>query len=298
MKFNSITGGSTSGTMWDGMGNKMSEATDVVIETRPADGVALLELNRPDALNAVNMDVRQKLAASADSLVEDPDIRVIVIAGRGGNFAAGSDVKVFAQTGAGSLLAQRMHRYWESLAHCPKPVIAAVEGYALGGGCELAMHADIIVAARTASFGQPEIKLGLMPGAGGTQRLLRAIGKYKTMLLALTGEMLPATEAEKYGLVSRLSEEGEALEEALKLARMRNFARSRIISPMSWKRCALPRRLRMCSGGRWKRTRRSSSWGRMSIVLQAVSAALPETRLSFFPTGFSPCPSPKTALPA
>ncbi|AEQ10738.1 enoyl-CoA hydratase [Brucella melitensis NI] len=205
--------------MWDGMGNKMSEATDVVIETRPADGVALLELNRPDALNAVNMDVRQKLAASADSLVEDPDIRVIVIAGRGGNFAAGSDVKVFAQTGAGSLLAQRMHRYWESLAHCPKPVIAAVEGYALGGGCELAMHADIIVAARTASFGQPEIKLGLMPGAGGTQRLLRAIGKYKTMLLALTGEMLPATEAEKYGLVSRLSEEGEALEEALKLAR-------------------------------------------------------------------------------
>ncbi|WP_105985199.1 MULTISPECIES: enoyl-CoA hydratase [unclassified Brucella] len=219
MKFNSITGGSTSGTMWDGMGNKMSEATDVVIETRPADGVALLELNRPDALNAVNMDVRQKLAASADSLVEDPDIRVIVIAGRGGNFAAGSDVKVFAQTGAGSLLAQRMHRYWESLAHCPKPVIAAVEGYALGGGCELAMHADIIVAARTASFGQPEIKLGLMPGAGGTQRLLRAIGKYKTMLLALTGEMLPATEAEKYGLVSRLSEEGEALEEALKLAR-------------------------------------------------------------------------------
>ncbi|AHB00546.1 MULTISPECIES: enoyl-CoA hydratase [Brucella] len=219
MKFNSITGGSTSGTMWDGMGNKMSEATDVVIETRPADGVALLELNRPDALNAVNMDVRQKLAASADSLVEDPDIRVIVIAGRGGNFAAGSDVKVFAQTGAGSLLAQRMHRYWESLAHCSKPVIAAVEGYALGGGCELAMHADIIVAARTASFGQPEIKLGLMPGAGGTQRLLRAIGKYKTMLLALTGEMLPATEAEKYGLVSRLSEEGEALEEALKLAR-------------------------------------------------------------------------------
>ncbi|ENR62642.1 enoyl-CoA hydratase [Brucella abortus] len=219
MKFNSITGGSTSGTMWDGMGNKMSEATDVVIETRPADGVTLLELNRPDALNAVNMDVRQKLAASADSLVEDPDIRVIVIAGRGGNFAAGSDVKVFAQTGAGSLLAQRMHRYWESLAHCPKPVIAAVEGYALGGGCELAMHADIIVAARTASFGQPEIKLGLMPGAGGTQRLLRAIGKYKTMLLALTGEMLPATEAEKYGLVSRLSEEGEALEEALKLAR-------------------------------------------------------------------------------
>ena len=200
-------------------GIRVIEVTDVVIETRPSEGVALLELNRPDALNALNMDVREQLAAAAERLTADRDIRVIVIAGRGRNFAAGSDVKVFAGTGAGDLLAQRLHRYWESLARCPKPVIAAVEGYALGGGCELAMHADIIVAARTANFGQPEIKLGLMPGAGGTQRLLRAIGKYKTMLLTLTGEMLPAADAEKYGLVSRLTEEGAALEEALKLAR-------------------------------------------------------------------------------
>src|SRR5690606_30017399 len=122
------------------------------------------------------------------------------------------------QTGAGSLLAQRMHRYWDVIARCPKPVIAAVEGYALGGGCELAMHADIIVAARTATFGQPEVKLGIMPGAGGTQRLLRAIGKYKTLMLVLTGDMFPAEAAERAGLVSVLTEEGEALQASLRMA--------------------------------------------------------------------------------
>lgn len=126
----------------------MTELTDVVIESRQAAGVALLEINRPEALNALNMDIRQKPSEAVDRLASDAETRVIVIAGKGGNFAAGSDVKVFAQTGAGEILAQRLHRYWESLARCPKPVIAAVEGYALGGGCELAMHADIIVASK------------------------------------------------------------------------------------------------------------------------------------------------------
>ncbi len=141
-----------------------------------------------------------------------------MIAGRGGNFAAGADIKAFEELGSVDMLAQRMHRYWETIARCPKPVIAAVEGYALGGGCELAMHADIIVAARTATFGQPEIKLGLMPGAGGTQRLLRAIGKYKTMMLVLTGDMFPAEEAERAGLVSVLTPEGDAVQHALQIA--------------------------------------------------------------------------------
>jgi enoyl-CoA hydratase/carnithine racemase len=218
MKLNSICGFAMIGMGSGEVGERMTELTDVVIESRPAAGLALLEINRPEALNALNMDIRQKLSEAVDRLASDAETRVIVIAGKGGNFAAGSDVKVFAQTGAGEILAQRLHRYWESLARCPKPVIAAVEGYALGGGCELAMHADIIVASKTANFGQPEIKLGLMPGAGGTQRLLRAIGKYKTMLLALTGEMLSAVDAERYGLVSRLTDEGQALEEALKLA--------------------------------------------------------------------------------
>lgn len=218
MKLNSICGFAMIGMGSGEVGERMTELTDVVIESRPAAGVTLLEINRPEALNALNMDIRQKLSEAVDRLAIDAETRVIVIAGKGGNFAAGSDVKVFAQTGAGEILAQRLHRYWESLARCPKPVIAAVEGYALGGGCELAMHADIIVASKTANFGQPEIKLGLMPGAGGTQRLLRAIGKYKTMLLALTGEMLSAVDAERYGLVSRLTDEGQALEEALKLA--------------------------------------------------------------------------------
>ncbi len=141
-----------------------------------------------------------------------------MIAGRGGNFAAGADIKAFEELGSVDMLAQRMHRYWETIARCPKPVIAAVEGYALGGGCELAMHADIIVAARTATFGQPEIKLGLMPGAGGTQRRLRAIGKYKTMMLVLTGDMFPAEEAERAGLVSVLTPEGDAVQHALQIA--------------------------------------------------------------------------------
>ncbi len=141
-----------------------------------------------------------------------------MIAGRGGNFAAGADIKAFEELGSADMLAQRMHRYWETIARCPKPVIAAVEGYALGGGCELAMHADIIVAARTATFGQPEIKLGLMPGAGGTQRLLRAIGKYKTMMLVLTGDMFPAEEAGRAGLVSVLTPEGDAVQHALQIA--------------------------------------------------------------------------------
>ncbi len=141
-----------------------------------------------------------------------------MIAGRGGNFAAGADIKAFEELGSADMLAQRMHRYWETIARCPKPVIAAVEGYALGGGCELAMHADIIVAARTATFGQPEIKLGLMPGAGGTQRRLRAIGKYKTMMLVLTGDMFPAEEAERAGLVSVLTPEGDAVQHALQIA--------------------------------------------------------------------------------
>ncbi len=193
------------------------EAQDLV-ESRPLAGVGLLELNRPAARNALNMDLRRMLAEAVERLAADADIRVIVITGRNGNFAAGADIKAFVPLGSGDLLVQRMHRYWETVARCPKPLIAAVEGYALGGGCELAMHADIIVAARTAQFGQPEVRLGLMPGAGGTQRLLRAIGKYKTMLLTLTGEMLAAEDAERAGLVSCLTDEGQALAHALTLA--------------------------------------------------------------------------------
>ncbi len=196
----------------------MNAQAEVVIASRPLDGVGLVEIDRPEARNAINLEVREKLAAAVSGFSEDPGVRAIVISGRGGNFAAGADVKAFEKLGAADMLAQQTHRYWEVIARCPKPVIAAVEGYALGGGCELAMHADIIVAARTAKFGQPEVKLGLMPGAGGTQRLLRAIGKYKTLMLVLTGDLFPAEEAERAGLVSLLTAEGEALPHALKMA--------------------------------------------------------------------------------
>ena len=190
----------------------------VVVESRPLEGVGLVEINRPEARNALNLEVRERLAGAVEMFAADAAIRCIVITGREGNFAAGADIKAMANLGSADMLVQRTHRYWEAIARCPKPIIAAVEGYALGGGCELAMHADIIVAARTANFGQPEVKLGLMPGAGGTQRLLRAIGKYKTLMLVLTGDLFPAEEAERAGLVSLLTAEGEALAHALRLA--------------------------------------------------------------------------------
>ena len=196
----------------------MSVQVQVVVESRPLEGVGLVEINRPEARNALNLEVRERLASAVETFAADDTIRCIVITGRGGNFVAGADVKAFEKLGSADMLAQRVHRYWEAIARCPKPVIAAVEGYALGGGCELAMHADIIVASRTANFGQPEVKLGLMPGAGGTQRLLRAIGKYKTLMLVLTGDMFPAEEAERAGLVSVLTAEGEALQQALQIA--------------------------------------------------------------------------------
>ncbi|UCI28660.1 enoyl-CoA hydratase-related protein [Mesorhizobium sp. B2-8-5] len=196
----------------------MSSTNDqslVVIESRPVENVGLVEINRPEARNALNLEVREKLATAVAGFSEDPEVRAIVIAGRGGNFVAGADIKAFEKLGSADMLLQRTHRYWDVIARCPKPVIAAVEGFALGGGCELAMHADIIVAARTATFGQSEVKLGLMPGAGGTQRLLRAIGKYKTLMLVLTGDMF---SAERAGLVSTLTDEGQALQQALQIA--------------------------------------------------------------------------------
>jgi len=196
----------------------MNAQAEVVIASRPSPHVGLVEINRPEARNAINLEVRQKLAAAVAGFSEDTEIRAVVLSGRGGNFTAGADVKAFEKLGAADMLVQQAHRYWEVIARCPKPVIAAVEGYALGGGCELAMHADIIVAATTAKFGQPEVKLGLMPGAGGTQRLLRAVGKYKTLMLLLTGDLFPAEEAERAGLVSVLAPEGEALAQALQMA--------------------------------------------------------------------------------
>ncbi|WP_180115476.1 MULTISPECIES: enoyl-CoA hydratase-related protein [unclassified Acinetobacter] len=181
------------------------------------DGVAIVELHRPEARNALNLALREALANAFDTLDADKNVKVIVLTGGEKIFAAGADVNDFLTATTSQMYLRHTEKYWKSISNCSKPIIAAVNGYALGGGCELAMHADIIIASETATFGQPEVKLGLMPGAGGTQRLLRAIGKYKTMLLVLTGKLIPAQEALQMGLVSEVTA-GDATPKAIEIA--------------------------------------------------------------------------------
>ncbi|MCD5361212.1 enoyl-CoA hydratase-related protein [Chromobacterium aquaticum] len=191
---------------------------ELVLLEYPAPGVARLRLNRPQALNALNLEMRRQLARHFHAVAEQRDIRVVVLCGAGRAFAAGADLAELADCGSIELMQRQVHKLWQAIADCPQPVIAAVTGYALGGGCELAMHADIIVAAESAQFGQPEVKVGVMPGAGGTQRLLRAVGKFRALKLLLTGERIGAAEALAMGLVSEVAAD-EALEtRALELA--------------------------------------------------------------------------------
>ncbi|WP_337882370.1 enoyl-CoA hydratase-related protein [Chromobacterium haemolyticum] len=177
---------------------------ELVLLDYPAAGVARLRLNRPQALNALNMALRRELAQHFHMLSAAADVRVILLCGDRRAFAAGADLAELVDCDGIELMQRQVHKLWQAIADCPKPVIAAVAGYALGGGCELAMHADIIVAAESAQFGQPEVKVGVMPGAGGTQRLLRAVGKFRAMKLLLTGEPIGAAEALAMGLVSEV----------------------------------------------------------------------------------------------
>lgn len=183
------------------------------------DGVAVVELNRPDARNALNLELRKALADTFDHLSRHQSVRAIVLTGGEKVFAAGADIKDFLTVTTSQMYLRHTEQYWKSITDCPKPIIAAVNGYALGGGCELAMHADIIIASQTATFGQPEVKLGLMPGAGGTQRMLRALGKFQTMLLVLSGKFITAPEAQAMGLVSQVIDGDNAIPEALNIAR-------------------------------------------------------------------------------
>lgn len=182
------------------------------------DGVAIIQIDRPEARNALNLELRQQLAATFQSLDQDPAVRAIVITGGDKVFAAGADIKDFTTATTAQMYLRHTEQYWQSIVDCRKPIIAAVNGYALGGGCELAMHADIIIAGQSAKFGQPEVKLGLMPGAGGTQRLLRAIGKFKTMLLVLSGQFITAAEASQMGLVSEVVEDDQTIRHAIEIA--------------------------------------------------------------------------------
>lgn len=191
--------------------------SEVLLET-PADGVALLRLNRPEALNALNMAVRQQLAAHFTALAADPTVRVIVITGNDKAFAAGADLKEMADLTAVEVAARGTHVLWRAIEDCPKPIIAAINGFAFGGGCELAMHADIILAGEGAQFGQPEIRVGIIPGAGGTQRLTRIVGKYRAMRLLLTGKPMSAQEAYGMGLVSEIFPDAEVVTKAIEMA--------------------------------------------------------------------------------
>jgi enoyl-CoA hydratase/carnithine racemase len=180
--------------------------------------VGLARLNRPDARNALSPELMEELATLVERWDEDPEVGCIVIAGGDEWFAAGADIRVMAQRSFQDTLASPAARFWPRLAAVRTPLIAAVSGYALGGGCELALLCDMIVASESAEFGQPEILLGIIPGGGGTQRLARVMGKQRAMELVLTGRRIGAAEAEQLGIVNRVAPAKEWLDTALELA--------------------------------------------------------------------------------
>ena len=190
------------------------------IETKTDDRVFIITLNRPKALNALNLQLMDELTDALKKGDDDPQIGAIILTGSEKAFAAGADIKEMAdKTYMDAYKNDFITANWEQAAKCRKPVIAAVAGYALGGGCELAMMCDFIIAADNAKFGQPEITIGAIPGAGGTQRLTRFIGKSKAMEMCLTGRMMNAEEAERCGLVSRIVPVADLMEDALETAR-------------------------------------------------------------------------------
>ncbi len=190
---------------------------NIVVETR--DSVGLITLDRPQALNALSTPLVRELGAALSAFEADPAIRAMVLTGSEKAFAAGADIKEMqSKDWPGTYTEDFITAEWESILNCRKPIIAAVAGYALGGGCELAMMCDFIIAADTARFGQPEIALGVTPGAGGTQRLTRLVGKSKAMDMCLTGRMMDAKEAERAGLVSRIVAPDRLIDEAMEAA--------------------------------------------------------------------------------
>ena len=188
----------------------------ILVETRGR--VAVIRLNRPQALNALNAALMKDLIAALDRLEDDRAVSCLVITGSDKAFAAGADIKEMADKSYIDAFMDDFAAAWERVARARKPMIAAVAGFALGGGCELAMMCDLVIAADNARFGQPEIKLGVIPGIGGTQRLTRAVGKAKAMDLILTGRMMDAQEAERAGLVARVVPLAQLMDETMKAA--------------------------------------------------------------------------------
>lgn len=194
------------------------ESTSLLLQERLADGVVLLRINRPDVRNALNLALRRELAAQFLSLGDMDDVKCIVLTGDQKAFCAGADLNEYVDATPEEIITRNMGKLWDAIARCPKPVIAAVNGFALGGGCELAMHTDIIVAGESAVFGQPEILIGLIPGGGATQRLPRVVGKFAAMRWLLTGEPITAAVAHTAGLVSSVVADEDVLPTACKLA--------------------------------------------------------------------------------
>jgi enoyl-CoA hydratase len=206
------------------------------ILVRTEGGVGIVTFNRPQALNALNSQMMDELTAAIDAFEANDAVRCVILTGSDKAFAAGADIpEMAAKSFADVYKEDFVTRNWERVTRARKPVIAAVAGYALGGGCELAMMCDFIIAADNAKFGQPEINLGVGPGAGGTQRLTRAIGKAKAMDMCLTGRMMDAAEAERAGLVARVVQQTELLNEAMKVAQ--KIAAASLPAAMMVKEC-------------------------------------------------------------
>ena len=183
-------------------------------------GYALIQFNRPEVLNAINMKLMEELVSTLEELDKESEVRCIILTGNEKAFAAGADIKEMAEASAMEMLQRDQFARWDRIRKIKKPIIAAVSGFALGGGCELAMTCDIILASESAKFGQPEIAIGVIPGAGGTQRLTRAVGKYKAMEMVLTGSMITAEEAKQWGLVVKVVPNEYLIEEAKNLAKL------------------------------------------------------------------------------
>ncbi|MBN0987898.1 2,3-dehydroadipyl-CoA hydratase PaaF [Amphritea pacifica] len=196
----------------------MPDYQDILV-TGPDSGVMTITLNRPQARNALCNNLLRELADTLDATIGNDKVRAVVITGGEKVFAAGADIKEMAELDAVGVMNDIRPTYWRRIAQYPKPVIAAVNGFALGGGCELMMHCDIVIAGDNARFGQPEINLGIIPGAGGTQRLLRTVGKSMAMQLVLSGEFINAEQAREFGLVSEVTIPEMSYPRALTLAK-------------------------------------------------------------------------------
>jgi len=196
-----------------------NNSSDSPVQVERDQGIGIVIMNRAERLNALNLEMRQAIAAAFGELTEDPDILVIVVTGGEEVFAAGADLKLLVDKGSQEVAELNLAGYWHAVATCEKPVIAAVNGYCLGAGSELMQMCDIVVADESARIGQPEANVGIMPGAGGTQRLVRSVGKPVASLMLMCGEALTGERAYQLGLVSELAEQGQALNGALELAR-------------------------------------------------------------------------------